>query len=189
MCARSDCSMLAYRSRDYHRQYVREAVRDPWQAAATVECCSPPAIRASIGHGFWATRLRMTVVGRTHGQRAHLQRHYRQPYGRHEWRGRKPLPGLNLFYGNGVDVQGAVSGGAYSLRGDPAFVDPLNGDFHLSPTSRAIEAGTDAGITRDFDGDVRPQGGGYDVGFDEFIQEPEAPTPSEYSTYLPIIRR
>ena len=52
---------------------------------------------------------------------------------------------------------------------DPKFVDPDNGDFHLLPTSPAINAGDNAivnslGILTDFDGNPRIQGGTVDMG-------------------------
>jgi uncharacterized repeat protein (TIGR01451 family) len=45
------------------------------------------------------------------------------------------------------------------------------GDLHLKAGSPAIDSGTTvAGITRDIDGDTRPQGTAYDRGADEFVQ-------------------
>jgi hypothetical protein len=51
---------------------------------------------------------------------------------------------------------------------DPEFVDRANGDYHLTYTSPAIDAGdVDTGVTVDMDGDLRPMGAGYDIGADE----------------------
>ena len=48
---------------------------------------------------------------------------------------------------------------------DPQFVNPGEYDFHLLPSSPAIDAGiTLTNVIDDFDGNVRPQGGGYDIG-------------------------
>jgi len=74
----------------------------------------------------------------------------------------------NLFFGNGTNTTGTVSGGAHSLTGDPVFVNPTRGDYHLGSGSAAIDAGTDAGVTTDFEGDPRPLGAGFDIGFDEW---------------------
>ncbi len=50
---------------------------------------------------------------------------------------------------------------------DPLFVDPDNGDYHLSDDSPCIDSGTDAGVYDDFEGDIRPTGYGFDMGADE----------------------
>jgi len=73
----------------------------------------------------------------------------------------------NLFYQNGVNINGSFNGGANSLNGNPHFVAPQSGDFHIGPGSAALDAGRDAGVTVDFEGDSRPLGGGFDIGFDE----------------------
>jgi uncharacterized repeat protein (TIGR01451 family) len=51
--------------------------------------------------------------------------------------------------------------------GDPAFVDPDAGDYHIDPGSAARDAGVSVGVTTDIDGDLRPVGPGYDIGADE----------------------
>ncbi|GIK54763.1 MAG: PKD domain-containing protein [Chloroflexi bacterium] len=71
----------------------------------------------------------------------------------------------NLFYQNGTDIQGAFSGGTHNVLGDPHFVSPT--DYHLSAASAALDIGTDAGVTVDFDNQARPSGAGYDIGYDE----------------------
>jgi uncharacterized repeat protein (TIGR01451 family) len=52
--------------------------------------------------------------------------------------------------------------------GDPAFVNPAAGNYHIGPGSAAIDAGADAGVSTDIDGDLRPIGPGYDLGADEW---------------------
>ncbi len=61
---------------------------------------------------------------------------------------------------------GSVNCGNGNLFGaDPLFVDDFNGDLHLLPASPAIDAGTATGAPGvDFDGNVRPQGNGFDMG-------------------------
>ena len=66
-----------------------------------------------------------------------------------------------LFFGNTDD--GIV--GSNPVYGDPAFVGGEN--YHITDTSAALDAGVDAGITTDIDGQTRPQGAGYDIGADE----------------------
>jgi uncharacterized repeat protein (TIGR01451 family) len=73
----------------------------------------------------------------------------------------------NLFYGNGANTAGTVSGGANSVSGDSAFVDPAADDYRLTATSAAINIGQNVGVNKDFEGDVRPGGGGFDAGYDE----------------------
>jgi hypothetical protein len=88
-----------------------------------------------------------------------------------------------LWYKNGSDTggAGAIDIGAVNIWGDPTFVDPAGWDYHLLGGSPAIDAGVDAGMTSDIDGDRRPQGTGYDIGADEY--------PLSYRIYLPLVRR
>src|SRR5262249_30848580 len=52
---------------------------------------------------------------------------------------------------------------------DPRFVDAAGADFHLQPTSPAIDAGAAVSDVRtDFDGVSRPQGAAYDIGAYEY---------------------
>ena len=69
----------------------------------------------------------------------------------------------NLFYGNVTNTIGVMTG-AYSLIGDPRFVDPAHDDYHLQPDSPAIDAGSDVGVYTDLDGNPRPFGNGFDLG-------------------------
>ena len=68
---------------------------------------------------------------------------------------------------------------AYNYWGDPAFVDPENGDYHILLASEAVDHGIDAGVTIDIDGQPRPLASGYDLGADEFA----------YEVYLPALLR
>jgi len=70
-----------------------------------------------------------------------------------------------------------------SLYGDPAFLDPGGGDYHIGLASSAIDRGIDAGLDGDVDGQTRPQGDGYDIGADEtgLVVTKEAETPTAQS--------
>ena len=57
--------------------------------------------------------------------------------------------------------------GIGNIDTDPHFIDPVIGDFHLRPDSPCIDSGTDLGIIRDFEGDIRPMNGWFDIGADE----------------------
>src|SRR5690606_42011860 len=47
----------------------------------------------------------------------------------------------NLFFGNGSDLLGTVSGGAHSASGAPRFRAPAQDDYHLGPDSAAVDIG------------------------------------------------
>jgi hypothetical protein len=74
----------------------------------------------------------------------------------------------NLFFGNGLSLTGVITWGVHTRDGlDPRFVAPAVGDYHIRQTSPAINRALDVGVTRDFDLDARPIGGGFDIGADE----------------------
>jgi len=60
-------------------------------------------------------------------------------------------------------------------------VNPAGDNYHIQ-IGAAIDRGISVGITRDFDGDVRPQHGGFDIGYDEF-------TGTLLRLFLPAIMR
>ena len=80
----------------------------------------------------------------------------------------------NLFFANGVNLAGAIASGGHSIGGDPRFVAPLSGDFHLGAGSAAIDAGVNVGVFIDYDGEHRPYGAGFDIGYDERPADPTA---------------
>ncbi len=54
----------------------------------------------------------------------------------------------------------------WNIDSDPLFVG--GGDYHLTSGSPCIDAGKDARVYMDIDGDVRPMGAGFDMGSDEY---------------------
>jgi len=58
-----------------------------------------------------------------------------------------------------------VFSGSGTVTGDPL----LDGTYHLSVGSAAIDSGVDAGVLHDIDGDERPSGDFPDIGADEFV--------------------
>ncbi len=71
-----------------------------------------------------------------------------------------------LWSGNGSNTQayGLISI-ANSISGDPAFASD---GYHITPASAAVDAGVEAGLATDIDGDLRISGDGPDLGADDF---------------------
>ena len=62
---------------------------------------------------------------------------------------------------------GTILTGTNNYWGDPAFVEPDIGDYHIHQKSMATDRGVDVGVGMDIDGDLRPMGLGFDIGADE----------------------
>ena len=85
------------------------------------------------------------------------------------------VPGSTLAYWTGTGAITTYSGldSAYgsamnNVQTDPLFVDASIYNFHLTNTSPAINAGTDVGLTSDYDGNSVPNGLFPDIGAYEF---------------------
>jgi len=88
--------------------------------------------------------------------------------------------GTFLFFDGFASWQAETGSDAHGKVADPAFVDPVQ-DFHLQPSSPAIDQGTDAAagvVFADKDDVVRPQGAGFDIGAYETCSGSCADTPS-----------
>lgn len=73
-----------------------------------------------------------------------------------------------------TDVQGGWSGTG-NINLNPLFIDPINGDFHLSSGSPCINSGTATGApSDDIEGNPRPYGLGFDMGAYEWQGVPHA---------------
>jgi hypothetical protein len=86
-------------------------------------------------------------------------------------------PWANEFDWSGA---GTILTGTKNVWGDPAFVDPAAGDYHLTVGSSARDRGLSTGVSLDIDAQARPIGSGYDIGADELLY---------YPTYLPLVER
>lgn len=79
-----------------------------------------------------------------------------------------------LWHGNGTDVGGPGTWtNAHPVYGDPCFVDPAGGDYHILAGSAARDTGDPVGVppapSTDIDGDTRPLGLHVDIGADECL--------------------
>ena len=79
---------------------------------------------------------------------------------------------------------GAILTGTVNVFGDPGFISPLSGNYHITLTPAAVDSGVNAGVTTDIDGESRPYGMGFDIGADEY----QPPVVYKYS-YLPVVLR
>ncbi len=90
----------------------------------------------------------------------------------------------NLFY----NAPTSVAIGSHSLNGtDPLFVNPAGDDYHLTTASPAIDAGTNAGVTADLEGnprDTRPDIGAYEAVRNLVITKIASPEPAIAGTPL-----
>lgn len=80
-----------------------------------------------------------------------------------------PTEDYNLFFTVTTKFIGPMNQGSQSFTADPRFVNPAADDFHLAFASPAIDAAFSFGLSRDFEGQVRPMGNNYDIGFDEAL--------------------
>jgi hypothetical protein len=74
------------------------------------------------------------------------------------------ITGNNLWYGKGLSPAWDTT----AFNANPAFADSAANNFRLMAGSPAIDKGVNTGIAADFDGVVRPQGIGYDIGAFEY---------------------
>jgi hypothetical protein len=73
-----------------------------------------------------------------------------------------------LWHGNSANWGGVGTiNASNNYTGNPAFVNPNSGNYHLGPISAAIDKGVNAGVMSDIDGESRPQGIAPDLGADE----------------------
>jgi hypothetical protein len=98
----------------------------------------------------------------------------------HAWALYKNPTGTNMLASNAQtlfhenDNMGPWDLVLYDLSGDPLYVDPLGGDYHIQVGSAAQNVVPSAGYFYDFEGDHRPCGldpTSFDVGADEFCSK------------------
>ncbi len=82
-------------------------------------------------------------------------------------------------WANGIDSIGTGLTTILDIYGHPMFVNPDGRDYHIDGTSAARNAGVDAGVYSDIDGNIRPLEGAPDIGADEYT--------GDFNIYLPAI--
>jgi predicted outer membrane repeat protein len=82
-----------------------------------------------------------------------------------------------LFAGVSTPYTGTITSVGV-ITGTAGFVNAAIDNYHLGAGSAAVNAGIDAGVYTDFEGQSRPQAGGYDIGYDEYFFGPKAYLPS-----------
>lgn len=88
----------------------------------------------------------------------------------------------NLFFGNveNYDLQPIPGAGEGDRFDDPKFYNPTVNDYHIRPDSAAIDGGDPTGApASDIDEQPRPEGGGVDIGADEFSTKPVGAVPPQ----------
>lgn len=103
-----------------------------------------------VGAGSPTVRLRNNIVVAQKGE------NYLEPAGNAS----RIAGSHNLWFGAGNGPANLTA----NIKADPRFENLANFDLHLQPQSPAVGAGTDAGISSDFDGVPRPRNGVCDLG-------------------------
>ena len=97
-----------------------------------------------------------------------------------------------LIYANGIDYDSGNIGslGAGNICANPQFIAPPvwgeTGNFHLQPTSPAINTGADVSLTDDLEFRSRPYGAGYDMGCYEWRESTRVEQKESKSVWSPI---
>jgi uncharacterized repeat protein (TIGR01451 family) len=75
------------------------------------------------------------------------------------------------LWGNDEDWEGdgTIVTGTLDVWGDPGFVAPDKGDYHIGSNSVALDVGVEAGVSDDIDGDSRPNSTAPELGADEVL--------------------
>jgi hypothetical protein len=82
-----------------------------------------------------------------------------------EWRQVPAITNSVLWDNLPGEIEGPVANVTYSdIKGGY----PGTGDYHVTAASPCIDAGADAGVYYDIDGEGRPQFTGFDMGSDEY---------------------
>jgi hypothetical protein len=118
-----------------------------WKSSATDNFSGVNFIRNNL---FWPHHARWTAIrDQTAGQQALAQ----------------TTVAFNAFQ---KSTTTDMSGDGMMAIAGAHLTDPVSHDFHLRPDSVCIDNGADVGLTRDYDGNVIPQGRAPDIGAYEY---------------------
>lgn len=89
------------------------------------------------------------------------------------WQGTGNVYDYNLYFPD-ISFTGK---GSHDITGDPQFVNTGVGDYHLVSSSPAINKGASLlEVSKDIEGNARPQGSAYDIGAYEYVGAPPPDT-------------
>jgi hypothetical protein len=81
-----------------------------------------------------------------------------------------------------ADQDSSIHTGSVNVHALPGFIDPGNGDYRILPDSAAVDAGVEAGVGSDIDGEYRPFGEAPDIGADEWASVERTVVPGSPAT-------
>lgn len=143
----------------------------PWEAVYVAEPSSGPAGALTARHWTLANNGDYAIT--TNGGSVVLTNTIVSSHTVGGFAGPGIIAGHTLFFNSGTPCSSGAAC-SNSIAGDPSFINPAEGNYHLGPWSAAVDQGVNAGVMTDADGDPRPMRSGFDLGADEQSELPMA---------------